>query len=163
MNTMSNIRSALQRVKDSVIRERLLMVQSAQKLPLREAAKTFRCVHSKIDYWRKRYDAHGLKGLQTKVRCGRPKKINCDAERKLKRIVSKHNVKQGWRTKQVKELIAQESGVTYSFRHTIRILHSWGLSKLKPRPRYAFSKQEDRNEFLKKTKATWHANPSTGQ
>lgn len=163
MSSMSNIRSALQRVKDPIIRERLLMVQAAQKLPLRDAAKTFRCVHSKIDYWKKRYDAYGLKGLQTKSRCGRPKKINSNAEKKIKRIVSKHNVTKGWRTKQVKELIIKESGVTYSFRHTIRILHSWGLSKIKPRPRYAFSKQEDRGTFIKKTKATWHANLSIGK
>ena len=163
MSTMSNIRSALQRVKDPVIRERLLMVQAAQKLPLREAAKTFRCAHGKIDYWKKRYDAYGLKGLQTKTRPGRPKKIQTDVEKKLKRMVSKHNAKQGWRTKQVKELIVQESGVKYSFRHTIRILHSWGMAKIKPRSRYAFSKQEDRTAFLKKTKATWHASLSTGK
>lgn len=160
---MPNIRSALQRVKDPIIRERLLMVQAAQKLPLREAAKTFRCVHSKIDYWKKRYDSHGLIGLQTASRCGRPKKINVEIERKIKRIVSKHNATKGWKTRQVKELIIKESGVTYSFRHTIRILHSWGLSKIKPRPRYAFSKQEDRDAFIKKTKATWHVNRSIGR
>lgn len=163
MSSMSNIRSALLRVKDPVIRERLLMVQAVQKQSLREAAKTFRCAHGKIDYWKKRYDAYGLKGLQTKARPGRPKKIQAGMEKKLKRMVSKHNAKQGWRTKQVKELIVQESGVTYSFRHTIRILHSWGLAKIKPRSRYAFSKQEDRDAFIKKTKATRHASLSAGR
>lgn len=158
MNNMANIKSALDRVSDPVIRERLLMVQAAQNESLRDAAKTFRCAHGKIDYWSKRYDKYGLKGLQTKARSGRPKKISHEQEIKIKRTIRKHNVKHGWQTKQVRQIIHEEAGVKYSFRHTIRILQSWGLSKIKPRPRYTFSKKEDRNEFLKKTKPTWRIN-----
>jgi len=159
---MRNIRAALKTVKDARIRERLLMVQAAQKQPLREAAKTFRCTHGKIDYWKKRYEERGIKGLYTKLKSGRPPKITREQDAEVRRVVRKHNLKQGWRTQNVRSLIVEKAGVKYSFRHTIRIIQRWGLAKIKPRPRYAFSKEEDREEFLKKTRATWHVSPKSG-
>ena len=160
---MRNIRAALKTVKNPRVRERLLMVQAAQKQPLRDAAKTFRCVHGKIDYWKKRYEKLGLKGLYTKPKSGRPPKITQEQDAEVRRVVRKHNMKQGWRTQNVRSLIVEKAGVKYSFRHTIRIIQRWGLVKIKPRQRYAFSKKKDREEFLKKTRATWHVNPKNGQ
>lgn len=148
------IQSSLKRTKDPEIRERLLMVQTACQEPLRDAAKKFGCGHDKVNYWKKRYEKQGLRGLYTKQRSGRPPMISEEESAKLRRIVRKHNPMKGWRTQGVRELIAHEAGVTYSFRHTIRIIQSWGMSKVKPRPRYAFSKEEDRRAFLKKQRAT---------
>lgn len=159
---MRNIRAAIKRVKEPAIKERLLMVQAAQRQPLREVAKTFRCAHGKVDYWKKRYEKFGLKGLGTKPRSGRPPKITLQQSAEVRRIVKKHNMMQGWRTQNVRSLIVEKAGVKYSFRHTIRIIQSWGLSKIKPRPRYAFSKEDDRDEFLKKTRGTWHVSPKSG-
>jgi len=158
-STISKIKSSLQRVKEPVIRERLLIVQASCKKPLRDVAKTFGITHGKVDYWKKRYKNYGLHGLYTKPRSGRPPKIKREQALKIRRTVRKHNIKQGWRTQEVRSLILKEADVKYSFRHTIRIVQSWGLSKIKPRPRYAFSKQEDRKAFLKKTRATWHVSP----
>jgi len=124
--------------------------------PLRNVAKTFGYTHGKVDYWKKRYEKQGVRGLYTKPRSGRPPKINPEQGVEIKRIVRKHNIKQGWRTQQVRQLIVEKTGVRYSFRHSIRIVQSWGLAKIKPRPRYAFSKKEDRDEFIKKTRTTWH-------
>lgn len=162
-NKMNSIRAALKTVKDTTIRERLLMVQAAQQQPLRDVAKTFRCAHGKIDYWKKRYEKRGLKGLYTNPRSGRPPKITSAQNAEIKRIVRKHNVKQGWRTQHVRSLIVEKTGVKYSFRHTIRIIQDWRMAKIKPRPRYAFSREEDREEFLKKTPATWHVNQKSGR
>ena len=158
MNKKNKIKSDIRRIKDPVIKERLLMVQASYEEPLRNVAKTFGCAHGKIDYWKKRYGKRGISGLYTKPRSGRPPKIKSEQSIEIKRIVRKHNIKQGWRTQQVRELIAEKTGVKYSFRHSIRVVQSWGLSKIKPRPRYAFSKQKDRNEFIKKTRTTWHIN-----
>lgn len=152
-NIISEINVSLKRVKDPVIRERLLIVRAAQKQPLREVGKTFSCTHGRVDYWKKRYETLGLRGLQTKPRSGRPKKINGEQEKKIKRKVRKHNPTQGWQTKQVKELIKEETGVKYTERHTLRIAQSWGLSQITPRPRNIRSKREDREAFIKKTKA----------
>lgn len=150
MNEISRLKSSLKRVKDPVLRERLLMVQSAYELPLRDAAEKFGCTHGKIDFWKKRYEAMGVRGLNTKSRGGRPSKMTKEQTSKIRRIVRKHDSMKGWQTKGIRELIRQEAGVTYSVRQTIRISQSWGLSKIRPRRRYAFSKEEDRQAFLKK-------------
>ena len=150
---LKKIKITLTRVKDSVIRERLLMVQAALKEPLREAAIAFGCVHSKLDYWKKRYLKQGLKGLYTLPRSGRPKKISKEDELIIRRKVSKHDIKRGWRTKHVKEEIFKQTGVKDCERQVIRITQSWGLSQVKPRLHYAYAKKEDKDAFIKKTRA----------
>jgi transposase len=150
-STIPKIKSTLKRVKNPVIRERLLMVQEAYKNSLRDAATMFGYTHGKIAYWKNRYKNHGLKGLNTKPRSGRPKKITPQQEKIIKRKVRKHNPKRGWRTMCIKTSIFEESGVRYSARQVIRIAQSWGLAQIKPRQRYAYSKKEDREEFIKKT------------
>lgn len=162
MKSMKRIETALKRINDPVIRERLLMVKETYEHPLRDVAKTFSCVHGKVDYWKKRYKKYGVKGLETKQKSGRPKKITVEQEKNISNKVRKHNIKDGWQTKKVRELIHEDAGVKYSFRHTIRIVQSWGLSKIVPRQRYAFSKKEDRNNFIKKTRATWRVSQSIG-
>ncbi len=157
-NVTSEINASLKRIKEPVIQNRLLMVRDAYKQPLRDVAASYGCTHGKVDYWKKRYDNFGVRGLYTKKQPGRPKKINPEQEKKLRRTVRRHNIKQGWQTKQVRQLIHEEAGVKYSFRQTIRITQSWGLGKIKPRPRYAFSRQDDRDIFIKKTKNFWHVN-----
>lgn len=157
-NITSEINAALSRIKEPVIQNRLMMVRDAHRQPLRDVAASYGCTHGKVDYWKKRFDQFGVRGLYTKKQPGRPRKITPQQEKKLRRTVRRHNVKQGWRTKQVRQLINEEAGVKYSIRQTIRITQSWGLGKIKPRPRYAFSKQEDRDHFIKKTKNTWHVN-----
>ncbi|TAL53131.1 MAG: hypothetical protein EPN86_04675 [Nanoarchaeota archaeon] len=155
-NITSNINATLSRVNDPVIQNRLMMVRDAYHKPLRDVAASYGCTHGKVDFWKKRYEQLGLRGLHTIKQPGRPRKITPEQENKIRRAVRKHNIKQGWRTKQIRQLIHEEAGVKYSFRHAIRITQSWGLAKIKPRPRYSFSKQEDRDTFIKKTKATWH-------
>jgi transposase len=139
------------------------MVQASHEMPLRDAAAKFGCAHGKIDFWKKRYDQNGLRGLYTKLRDGRPPKTTDEERAKIRRVVRKHNPARGWRTQGVRELIVKETGVMYSLRHTIRIIQSWGMSKVKPRPRYAFSKEEDRKAFLKKQRPTWHISNVDGR
>lgn len=160
---MRQISQFMKKVSDPVLRERLLMVQAAQEMPLRDAAAKFGCTHGKIDFWKKRYKTKGLRGLYTKKRDGRPPKVNEEQISEIRRVVRRHNAWHGWRTQGVRELIHEETGVTYSFRHTIRIIQSWGMTKIRPRPRFAFSKQEDREAFLKKPRRTWHVSQKIGK
>ena len=146
---------ALRREKDPVVRERLLMIQEVRTSSLRDVAKKFGCTHGKIDFWKKRFETGGVRALATKAKEGRPPKISREKAIALRRKVRKHNMAQGWRTKHVKELIYEDTDVKYSTRQTIRIIQSWGLSKIRPRPRYAYSKEKDRDDFLKKTRNTW--------
>lgn len=157
VNAVNRIKQNLKRVKEPKIRERLLMVKTAHEKSLRDAAEEFGVTHGKIDFWKKRYQQHGLRGLKTKQRPGRPPKITDEQATNIRQTVSKKNMRQGWRTTHVRELIRQETGVQYTKRHTIRILQKWGLSRVTPRPRYAHSDEKERKKFLKKTRPTWHA------
>ncbi len=149
---LSKARADLKRIKDPVIRERLLVVQAACRANLREVAHTFNCTHGKVAYWKNRYVKEGIRGLSTRERSGKPPKLSSELAAKIKRKVRRHNIKQGWTTKQIRETIRKDAGVVYSTRQIIRIAQSWGVSQIKPRPRYAYSKKEDRKVFLKKTK-----------
>lgn len=150
-NITSEINATLSRIKDPVIQNRLMMVRDSYRQPLRDVAASYGCAHGKVDYWKKRYEQSGMRGLYTKKQSGRPKKISVEQEKKIRRIVRRHNIKRGWRTIYISSTIKEETGVKYSRRQVIRISQSWGLSKIKPRPRYAFSKNEDRENFIKKT------------
>ena len=151
MSQLDRIEEDLKRVKDPLVRERLLMVRAAFRGSLRSAADLFGCAHGKVDFWRKRYLREGFAGLKTRPKSGRPRKIRLEAEIQVKEQVSQHDEKHGWRTQRVRQLIFQQTGIKYSYRQTIRIAQRWGLAKIKPRPRYAYSKKEDREAFGKKT------------
>lgn len=154
MSQLSKIKATLNRVTDPVIRERLLMVQASYRKPLRDVADEFGCTHGKARYWKVRYEEQGLRGLYTKPRSGRPRKISERESMRLRKAVRKHDPKQGWTTKKIRQLIWEETGIRYCERQVIRISQWWGLSQIKPRPMYAYSRKEDREAFLKKTGVT---------
>ena len=162
MKTVAKVKRCLKTTKNPALRERLLMVKAACEKPLRDAAKDFACTHGKIDFWKKRFETFGIRGLKTKQRPGRPPKITEEQAAAVKHTVEKKNIRRGWRTKHVRELIHEETGVKYTERHTIRILQKWGMARVTPRPRYAYSKEKDRKAFLKKTRPTWHALKQSG-
>ena len=141
----------LDKASDPVIKNRLLMVRASFKKPLRDVAYDFDCTHGTVAYWKRRYLKNGIKAMKTKDRSGRPKRISKKQEIKVKNKIMKHNNKQGWRTIHIRALIKENTGVLYSERHVVRIAQSWGLSQQKPRPRYIYSKKEDRDKFIKKT------------
>ena len=150
-NKEERISKDLNETKDPVIKNRLLMVKTSLKKPLREVASDFNCVHGTVAYWKKRYLKYGINGMSMKQRSGRPKKITREQEMKIRKKVMKYNNKQGWRTTHIRTLIKEDTGIIYSERHVIRIAQSWGLSQKKPRTRYIYSKKEDRDLFIKKT------------
>ena len=148
----TRISKDLDQTNNPVIKNRLLMARASFKKPLRDVAFDFDCTHGTVAYWKNRYIKYGIEGMNTKERSGRPKKISKKQEIKIKNKVMKYNNKNGWRTKHIRALIKEDAGVVYSERHVIRIAQSWGLSQQKPRSRYIYSKKEDRNSFIKKTK-----------
>ena len=61
--------------------------------------------------WLKRYREEGIGGLRDRPRSGRPPDIPKEIVYKIKNQLS--SSKQGWTTKQVNDIIIQESGVKY--------------------------------------------------
>ena len=148
------INATLQRITDPVIRERLLLVKASFKKSLRDVAYDFGYTHGKVAYWKNRYKKHGLNGLYTKERSGRPSKLKPVLAAEIRRRVRRHNIKQGWTTRHIREYVKKMGGVTYTERHIQRLTHKWGLAQIKPRKRSAYSKKEDREAFQKKTKTS---------
>lgn len=148
---LSKINQSLKRVKNAVIRERLLIVKEYyQGQTCRIVANHHKCCPAKIIYWKKRYDEQGLKGLQTKPKAGRPPKLNPEKAKEIKKeIIKQTSAAGGWQTEQIKEYIQEKAGISYSLRHIVRIAQNWGLSKITPRPQYAYAKKKDKEDFLK--------------
>lgn len=147
---LAKIKRSLKTALDPLIRERLLIVQAAYEYPtLRESAKHCGTSYVSVKHWRDRYEKQGIKGLAPTPITGRPTKLNPTKALVIKQAVVRESATRSWQVKQVREYIQRSGRVTYSLRQTIRIMQSWGLVPLVPRPRYAHSKETDRTAFLK--------------
>lgn len=147
---LAKIKHSLKTVPDPLIRERLLIVQAAYEYPtLRESAQHCGTSHVSVKHWLDRYEEQGIKGLAPTPITGRPAKLNPMKALVIKRTVMRASTTRNWQVKQVREYIHRSASVTYSLRQTTRIMQSWGLVPLVPRPRYAHSKEADRTAFLK--------------
>ena len=62
--------------------------------------------------WLKRYKENGIEGLKDKLKGGRHPKVSRQVEYRIKTILKESN--QGWSTKQVEDMILQESGIRYT-------------------------------------------------
>ena len=62
----------------------------------------------------------GIEGLKDKLKGGRHSKVSRQVEYRIKTILKESN--QGWSTKQVEELILQESGIRYHHNHIYHIV-----------------------------------------
>ena len=151
IHQLSKINWALEKVKDSEIRERLMLLkQYYRSKSLRKTAQEYGCSHGKIQYWKDRYEAEGLRGLSTQEKSGRPSDVDPRALERIRQTVEKKSLKENWQVAHVRDYIKKKSGKQYTIRHTTRIIQSWGLSMITPRPQYmhAASKREQ-HAFLK--------------
>jgi transposase len=142
--------------EDAKVRERILMnIRLLEGKSLYEVGDEFRCVPSKIHYWKERFRKEGVEGLRTRSRSGRPRRLSRRKEKVILRTIERpYATKEGvssWSTTHVRELIRRKAGVTYTLRHVIRLMHRWGFEKIKPRPEHcrAASKRA-RRWFFKK-------------
>jgi len=127
----------------------LLVKSCYETQSLREAGERCETSYIRVKRWTDRYEAEGLKGLETKVKSGRPPLLNPVKAKRIRRAVLAQGSKEGWQTMQLREYIKEQGGVTYTERHVLRLAASWGLSRITPRPRYAHSDEAERNAFLK--------------
>ena len=87
------------------------------------AAQVARDLHRSKSWafdWLKRYDKEDIDELKTRPKSGRPTEISEEIGYQIRKELS--NSKQGWTTKQVKELIIRKSGIKYHFIHIYRII-----------------------------------------
>lgn len=161
MVIQSDLWKAYREETDCDVRERLLMVVwSSEGVSSYEVGRRLNCPHSKVLYWTARFEKEGLSGLKTRSRSGKPPKLPEDSEKRIREIITSGS---GWQTKTVKEVIYRESGITYSQRHVVRLLHQWGLEQITPRKRHPMASEEEQREFEKKPRSYWIYSRENGQ
>jgi len=155
-HTLESLYQAYKAEEDAKVRERILMnVRLLEGKSTYEVGDEFRCVPSKVHYWKKRFRKMGIEGLRDQPRSGRPRLLSRRKEKMIQRVIEKPRITRegvsSWSTTHVRELIRKEAGVTYTLRHVIRLMHRWGFEKIKPRPEHcrAASKRA-RRWFFKK-------------
>jgi Transposase and inactivated derivatives len=139
--------------KDAEVRERLLMMIWLKKgKTTYEVADLLGCPQSKVMYWKTRFEEESLKGLKTRPRSGKPPKLSDAEENILRQKLESIN---SWQTRWVRDLIYQETGVTYSERHVVRLLHKWGFERITPRREHEKASEEEREAFKKRQERYW--------
>ena len=97
--------------------------------------------------WRKRWDEGGPEGLIPNFDGGPKPDLSDEDKEELKKMLEERH---DWTTREVKELIKDMFDVTYTMRHTRRILKSMGLRHGKPYQQ-DYRRPDDAEKRLKKT------------
>jgi putative transposase len=136
--------------RDAKTKERMLLVLNVVYYG-KIAAHVAREIHKSKGWasqWLKRYKEKGLEGFQDKIKGGRHPKVSRQVEYRIKTILKESNT--GWTTKQVEELIIQESGVRYHHNHIYRIVRKWGFKQKVPRKVHVNTASKEEKEDFKK-------------
>jgi transposase len=153
MSKVEGLWERYRKEKDCDVRERILMViWSTEGCTSYEIGDRLNCPHSKILYWLNRYRAEGLDGLKTRPRSGKPSKL---PDTEIKTIRQKLGSTNLWQTRLVRELIYRETGITYTERHVIRLLHKWGFERITPRKKHEKASDEEKESFKKRQEKYW--------
>jgi putative transposase len=99
-------------------------------------------------YWLDRYNKEGTGGLKDKPKCGRTSHLPSEIALKIRKKLTES--KQGWSTKQVNDMIVEESGIQYHYTHIYRLLHKWGFKQKIPRKVHVNTASEEEKEQFKK-------------
>ena len=136
------------------IRERILMI-----VWLKSGKSTYEvgdllfCPHSKVVYWKKRFESGGIDGLKTLKRSGRPGSIDIKVEEEIRTELSGRD---HWKTTEISKVIEEKSGVRYTRRHIRRMAQKWGYALIRQRKKHKNSaSDEEVEQFKKKPQRYW--------
>ena len=116
---IEELREQYKREKDADVRERILMI-----IWLKSGKSTYEvgdllfCPHSKVAYWKKRFNGGDLEGLRTAERPGRPGSIDGRTEEEIRTELSGSD---HWNTSEISRIVQDRFGVTYTRRHRHRV------------------------------------------
>jgi putative transposase len=150
--TRGALERAYDREQDADVKLRMLLIQKVKYdgLGQNQAARELHAQSSWAVAWVRRFEEEGIEGLRTRPRSGRPPLVEQRLMARIGREVITN--KSGWTTKEVRELVRKEAGVTYSERHILRLIHRWGARAIVPEKRLAHKASlEERLAFKKRT------------
>lgn len=105
-------------------------------------------------YWLDRLSKEGMDGLKDRPKAGRPPKIPEELAIRIRKELLES--KQGWTTKQVREIISRKSGIRYHYIHICRILHKWGFRQKVPRKVHVNTASvKEKGNFKKEQRRYW--------
>lgn len=143
-----SLAEAYKRERDANVRERILMVSLLHEGKTSyEVGAIMKCPHSKVLYWKYRFKQGGMEGLKTRKQTGRPPKVKKKRLEEIRRVIDRG---QWWTTKMVRELICKDGGHLYSERQVQRLMHEWGLGRIRPRKRHIKAAADEEVAAFKK-------------
>ena len=142
------LKKLIKKEKDKHLLKRLLFInQLYLNASVPEACERL-CISHQTGYdWLFLWNEDGAKGLRPKFGGGNTPKLSDDQKNQIK---EKLKTKACWLTQEVRAFIKKDFGITYSPRHTIRLLRSFGMNYSKP---YVndYRKPEEAEELLRET------------
>lgn len=154
--TKSRLESVYRNETDVKVKERLLLILKVKNdgmIPARAARELHRSRTWASD-WLKRYQEEGVDGLKDRSKSGRPTQIPKEVAVRIRNELL--GSKQGWTTKQVRDIIFREGGVRYHCTHIYRILHKWGFKQKVPRKVHVnTASKEEKDDFKKEPGEYW--------
>jgi transposase len=134
------------------VKERLLLVIRVVddgELPAHVVKGIHRRSKPWASYWLERYSKEGIKGLRNKPKSGRTPHIPLEVSTRIRKTLRES--RQGWwTTKQVNDLIVNESGIHYHYTHVYRLLYKWGFKQKVPRKVHVNTASKEEKEEFKK-------------
>ena len=107
-----------------------------------------------------RFIERGLEGKDDEIRSGRPSKLSVFQRKKLIRRLGHgpaYNKSGLWTTREVKEYVQKEFGVSYTNQHLWEVLKTAGFSIQRPRPKHYLAASKAQQAHFKKRLTGWHA------
>ncbi len=134
--------------KDAKILRRLYFIKFRYEGDsIQEAAKKIG-ITKRIGYiWQERWNKDGYQGLIPQYAGGRPSKLTDQQKVELERILRQ---KDSWTSREVRDLIIEKFGVTYTIKQVLEIAKKMGMRFAKPYQR-DYRRPIDAEDILKKT------------
>lgn len=150
VTTRWELERACRKEDDADMRLRMLLILKVKYdcVGQNRAAEELHAQSSWAVTWVRRFEEEGIEGLRTRERSGRPPKV----EQRLMARIGREVVtsESGWTVKEVRKLVQEKAGVTYSERHVLRLIHRWGARAVVPEKRLAHKAPfEERVAFKK--------------
>jgi transposase len=151
---VDGLKELYRRERDAEVRERILIIiwLKSGKSSYDIGSLLF-CPHSKVMYWKKRYEESGVDSLRTVDRPGRPRLMTSTTEDEIRKELSGRDY---WKSTQIATIVKEKGGVKYTQRHIRRLMQKWGYSLITPRRKHRDSASpEEVADFKKKQQRYW--------
>jgi len=147
--------------KSAKIKERELIIKlSNEGKTCREIASILDISKSLVSFWVIRYKETG--DLKDKPRSGQPTQLTKERltsiSEELKKRLQEQNGRAGISTKEVVNILEEETDKTYTPRHVQRLLHKMGFSLITPRVSHIKRNKEAQNKFREDFKKNFKRN-----